>query len=158
MTELTEGHHPRETFPRLFPVSYPGSNSLSNVALYLLDGTNWLGEMMDLNVGKLVLDLRPSGHTVRSTSLNNVASSLCNRYKQLGDMRPSTLGDNVAFNFFSSVHPDRSASLNNVATHFSARYEQCRNISLRSSQPAWRCDIQRQAMSFYAKKTKSRPP
>ena len=70
------------------------------------------------------LDLRPQGHPLRSTSLNNLATSLSTRFKQLvavDDLHEAI----VLFRYLRPRgRPLRSGSLNNLADSLFTRYNQ----------------------------------
>jgi hypothetical protein len=73
------------------------------------------------------LDLCPSVHPGRSTSLGNVALYLSTRYNQFGDttdLNEAIILARQALDFCPSGHPRRSTSLNNVALYLCARYKQ----------------------------------
>jgi CHAT domain-containing protein/tetratricopeptide (TPR) repeat protein len=71
------------------------------------------------------LDLRPQGHPLRSSCLNNLANRLSIRYKELGameDLEEATVLVREALFLRPQGHPLRSNSLNSVANHLSTRY------------------------------------
>ncbi|KAH7918232.1 hypothetical protein BV22DRAFT_1134750 [Leucogyrophana mollusca] len=72
------------------------------------------------------LSLRPAGHPDRSSSLNNLALTLCTRFNQFGDR--DDLDDAIELNRAALAlhppgHPDRSMSLNNLANTLSTRFK-----------------------------------
>jgi hypothetical protein len=57
------------------------------------------------------LDLRPTGHPLRSSCLNNLAADLSTRYGQLGVIEDLLVLDREALDLRPQGHPDRSISL-----------------------------------------------
>jgi CHAT domain-containing protein/tetratricopeptide (TPR) repeat protein len=109
--------------------------SLSNLAIGLSTQYEQLWVMQDLDeaivLGREALDLRPTGHPLRSSCLNSLAIVLSNRYEQLGameDLNEAIVLDQEALDLCPQGHPDRSISLNNLAGRFSTRYNQLGEI------------------------------